>query len=30
MNKLPEGGNALGVPQTDLLSAAFTMQALPY
>ena len=30
MNKLPENGNALGVPQTDLLSAAFTMQALPY
>lgn len=30
MNKLPEDGNALGVPQTDLLSAAFTMQALPY
>ena len=30
MNKLPEGGNALGVPQTDLLKAAFTMQALPY
>lgn len=30
MNKLPESGNALGVPQTDLLKAAFTMQALPY
>ena len=30
MNKLPEDGNALGVPQTDLLKAAFTMQALPY
>ena len=30
MNKLPEAGNALGVPQTDLLKAAFTMQALPY
>ena len=30
MKPLPEGGNALGVPQTDLLQAAFTMQALPY
>jgi glutamate/aspartate transport system substrate-binding protein len=30
MKPLPEGGKALGVPQTDLLQAAFTMQALPY
>jgi len=30
MKALPEGGNALGVPQTDLLKAAYTMQALPY
>jgi hypothetical protein len=30
MKALPEGGKALGVPQTDLLKAAYTMQALPY
>lgn len=30
MKKLPDGGKALGVPQTALLSAAFEAQALPY
>ena len=30
MKPLPDGGNALNVPQTDLLSAAFEAQALPY